>query len=91
MKFTEVQLVEKGIENVGQGSERPNINVKGILVPFLNPIELFNSLLEECFERKNTLRKENYKITKLYDMLFPELILDQLQFSDVKPAYLRTV
>ncbi len=81
--------VEEGIVNAAQGSAQPNISANGILaskilVPSINSIELFNSLLMETFERKITLRKESYTLTKLRDTLLPKLISGELQNPDVK-------
>ncbi|WP_282131507.1 restriction endonuclease subunit S [Pseudoalteromonas aliena] len=80
--------VEEGILSAAQGSAQPNISANGILatkllVPSKKTIEIFNRLLEDIYERKITLRKECYKLTKLRDTLLPKLISGELQIPDV--------
>ncbi|GEB72201.1 type I restriction enzyme, S subunit [Pseudoalteromonas carrageenovora] len=80
--------VEEGILSAAQGSAQPNISANGILstnllVPSKKTIEIFNRLLEDIYERKITLRKECYKLTKLRDTLLPKLISGELQVPDV--------
>ncbi|MBB1275887.1 restriction endonuclease subunit S [Pseudoalteromonas sp. SR43-3] len=80
--------VEEGILSAAQGSAQPNISANGILatkllVPSKKTIEIFNRLLEDVYERKITLRKECYKLTKLRDTLLPKLISGELQIPDV--------
>lgn len=80
--------VEESIINAAQGSAQPNISANEILntkllVPSTDLIELFNSSLLVTFERKITLRKEIYSLTKLRDTLLPKLISGELQIPDV--------
>jgi type I restriction enzyme S subunit len=81
--------IEESIVNAAQGSAQPNISANGILatkllVPSLDSIELFNMLLMDAFDRKVTLRKECYTLTKLRDTLLPKLISGELQIPDVE-------
>jgi type I restriction enzyme S subunit len=87
--------VEEDIFKAAQGSGQPNISANGILatkllVPSVNSIELFNTLLMETFERKITLRKESYTLTKLRNTLLPKLIAGEIKIPDVKIADVKT-
>lgn len=79
--------VEEGIIDSAQGSAQPNISASAILsTPMVIPpkalIDLFSKQMEHSYTRRITLKKQDYKLTKLRDTLLPKLISGELRLPE---------
>jgi len=83
------ERITQEIINLNSGGAQPGINMKSvysikILIPDIETIENFNSLIEPFIKKIMLNGNENKKLRKLRDLLLPQLISGRLRINNPK-------